>query len=103
MARRAEQWKGLLSEAGRFPFFEIGWGAAFVEIDEVEHGDGFLVAMLEPGFLEAEGNALAGFVAPAAFLHEGIPDFDVGGVEVAAVVKTPLEDLFVMKGGLGQQ
>jgi len=88
-----------LGNAGWFPLFEIGWGAVFVEVDVVEHGDGFLVAAFEAGFLKAKGDALAGFVAPAAFDHEAGPDFDflLGGALTVGVA--PFEDFLIGLSG----
>jgi hypothetical protein len=81
------------SENSRFLFGCAGVAAAFVEVDEFEHG--FDGAGREADFGEAFVEAWGAGVAPAALGHEGVPDFDlvVGGA--AAVGVGPFEQFFV--------
>ena len=84
-----------LPKTRRFPAGEVGWGAAFVQVDEVEHGDGLAVEVFETGLLEAEGDPLAGFVAPPALGHEAVPSLEFLVGKAVAVFIAPVEHLFV--------
>lgn len=67
--------------------------AAFIKIEEIEHGvdsaDG------ETGFCEPEVEAFGVGIAPAGFTEEGIPDFDFLHAGSTAVGEGPFEEFVV--------
>lgn len=71
----------------------VNLSSAFVEIDELEHGlDG---ARRKTDFGEALVEALGNGVAPAAFGHEGVPNFDFFVGRLAAMSKSPCEEVLI--------
>lgn len=69
-------------------------GTTFVSIDVGEHRLD-IVTVFKGAFLLPANKGFGQVVIPAAFDHEGVPDFDLFGVGAVPLLTAPFEHLFI--------